>query len=147
MNVDKLLIDMIKATDNLCLFLENENALLLTPNPKIDDGHLKKKDFLARDYEGHVRELNEYKIEAKDADKDLRDKAKISGDKLKDIVALNVIRIRARYEANMMLIDSYSRAVNEVNSSDLTYVSSGKISNSSTSQKSPPKPATLNQSL
>lgn len=147
MNTTKLLNDLIEASGNLLSFLIEENELLLTPSQEIDHEHLKKKDFLARTYEGQVRELNEYKVELKDADQELREKAKMYGNKLKETVALNVIRIRARYEANMMLLDSYSRAVNEVSSNELTYASTGKIDNDSSSQKSRSKPAAVNQSL
>lgn len=148
MNIDNLLNNLIEAAKELCELVDNENDMLMKADPKMDDGHLKQKDLLARAYEGHVREIDEFKDEAKNAPEELRNKAKASADKLKESIALNVVRIRARYEANMMLLESYSKAVSDVNSETISYSDDGKIRNSTgPNAGSSARPTTLSQTL
>ena len=147
MNHDARVMKIINAGNELINFIEKENKSLLESKVGLTEDHNTEKDVLIRTYEGYVNTFQEYSADITSLDEDVRDEVKSISDRLKDVIAKNIIRLRSRYEANMMLLESYAKAVNEISSNDLAYAGNGEIVNNSSSSSSQPKAATLNQSL
>ena len=147
MNHDARVMKIINAGNELIDFIEKENKSLLESKTGLTEDHNTEKDVLIRTYEGYVNTFQEYSADITSLDEDVRDEVKSISDRLKDVIAKNIIRLRSRYEANMMLLESYAKAVNEISSNDLAYAGNGEIVNNSSSSSSQPKAATLNQSL
>lgn len=147
MNHDARVMKIINAGNELIDFIEKENKSLLESKVGLTEDHNTEKDVLIRTYEGYVNTFQEYSADITSLDEDVRDEVKSISDRLKDVIAKNIIRLRSRYEANMMLLESYAKAVNEISSNDLAYAGNGEIVNNSSSSSSQPKAATLNQSL
>ena len=140
-------MDLVNSANELIKFIDKENDLLLKNDAGLSEEHNTQKDVLIRTYEGYVNNFQEHSADMNSLNEDVRDEVKSISDKLKDVIAKNVIRLRARYEANMMMLESYAKAVNEVSAGNISYAGNGEIVNNSSSQKSRPKAATLNQSL
>ncbi len=147
MNHDARVMKIINAGNELIDFIEKENKSLLESKVGLTEDHNTEKDVLIRTYEGYVNTFQEYSADITSLDEDVRDEVKSISDRLKDVIAKNIIRLRSRYEANMMLLESYAKAVNEISSNDLAYAGNGEIVNNSSSSNSQTKAATLNQSL
>lgn len=147
MTPEQRINELVAVARKFSEFLDQENEMLGAREVTMPEEHLKQKDILARTYEGHVKAISEYIDELGNLDPEKRDNVLEIGNELKEKIAKNVIRLRARYEANLMLMDSYAKAVTETSSGAGTYENSGKIINGSTRDKERPLAATLNQSL
>lgn len=147
MNPEERINQLVTVARKFSEFLDQENEMLGKSATKITKEHIEQKDFLARTYEGYVKGLTEYREEMTKLDPKMRKIALEVGDELKEKIAKNVIRLRARYEANMMLVESYAKAVNETSVGSGIYADTGKIMKGTTNGKKRPRAATLNQSL
>lgn len=139
--------DLINAANELIDFIEKENISLLKSDAGITEAHNTQKDMLTRSYEGYVNSFQEYTLDTTSLDKSVRDEVSGLADKLKEIVSKNVVRLRSRYEANMMLLESYAKAVNEVSSKGLAYANNGEIIDKASPSKNRPSSSAINQSL
>ena len=147
MSPEERIDELVDAANKFSEFLEKENKMLASRKANLPEEHLKQKDYLARTYEGHVNALSEYISEIEKLDPEKKKASIEIGNKLKEKIAKNIIRLRARYEASMMLLDSYAKAVIETSSGTGIYEDTGKVMKGTTNGKERPQATTLNQSL
>ena len=147
MSPEERIDELVAVARKFSEFLDQENEMLGKGEARMSQEHIEQKDFLARTYEGYVKALPEYSEEMAKLDPEKRKTAIEAGDELKEKIAKNVIRLRARYEANMMLVDSYAKAVNEISADTGIYADTGEVMKGTTNGKKRPRSATLNQSL
>lgn len=116
---------LLTAVQQLTEFLNAENSSLKQQGFSIDEGHIKQKDQLVHAYEANVLKLEDYADELAVADPQQLQSIRDAGDALKDLIADNTLRLRARHEASMQLITAYTQAVVKTGVDLDTYSSAG----------------------
>ena len=105
--------------------LVKENLSLKKPGFILDDDALKQRDILIRAYETYAREIGENEQDLRDLDPETKALALDIGNRIRELVSENVLRLRARFEANLQLIEAFTDAVAKKSDRLETYTKKG----------------------
>lgn len=143
---NRRLEDLIVITSHLAELLEKENTALREHHPQEIAAYMEEKDKLARTYEKRIKSLREHPQLLAEADGELKERLKLIGDKVRDLMEENARLLKIALDVGRRFMDSVAEAVKTASRRTGTYGANGSVGGA---QKNAPRTLSmsLNQSL
>ena len=138
--------DLLASIEELSRFLEEENRLIRNREFNQVRERTVEKNLLANRYENHIHALEANGAVADNWAKPDRQRLKVAGDRMHDLVMENAILLTAQREATQHVINAFAQAVKETQSKAGTYSKNGALSRDMAHKKRV-APASVDQSL
>lgn len=138
--------DLIIISSSLIKLLEKENRALRDQKPQEVAALLEEKTKLARAYESRIKGLQEKPDALAEADAELRERLKLVGEKVADLMEENAKLLKIALSVSRRVMDTVADAVKSVNAGTGAYGANGSIA-----ERNPRAPGgvaiSVNQSL
>ena len=117
--------DLIIITSRLADILERENTALKERNHQDIHRLLDEKVTIGRVYESRLLALQENPSILDEADNELKERLKVLGENVNELVEKNALLLKVAIEANRRVVDLIAEAVSEASPSAGTYSAKG----------------------
>lgn len=126
MDIDKRLEDMRDLTDRLADLVEAENLALADHRHEDVEETLEDKAVLARLYENMMKDLDSLALDWSMIDGGLRERLRASGERLRQAMDENTMRLEVSITANRQVIDFMAEAAKQAVPHAGTYSRKGR---------------------